>query len=497
MNLVGFGLTLHDSSIAAYKDGKFLYRKAERQFNRKHAHGNIEWAKSVLSDWGIDNCESAWSTWLTGKNPQKIKEGNKLDHHYTHILSSSVIKPANVCLDFGAFGPADNENKKDFYSGMSKVSNRQVERYNEYPVPGILNSLMLGKFFDQETKARQFLIDVFVNQGFDDFANKVLETGKEPKDWENFVGCIDFPNKVMALQSHGKVDKTKVDEWMQIEKRNLAVILESYHTFPENINPDYIATVHKFCEESVLQKTTYPTFNYTGGVAQNVVFNRAMLDIGVVPNIDPWAYDGGCSIGALNYLLDKHNIERYAGWVQDDESPVDEPGVYTLVQISQLLAEGKVVGWYQGNGEVGPRALGNRSILYDPSRKDAKDKVNKIKQREWWRPFGASVLESKASQFFDLPESRHMLFNSNVLYSGIPGVTHVDGTCRHQTVPDNDTPLQWLLTYFELETGLPVLLNTSLNVKGKPLCSTIEQAMELFKTTEMDALCVGDTLYQK
>ena len=245
MNLVGFGLTLHDSSIAAYKDGKFLYRKAERQFNRKHAHGNIEWAKSVLSDWGIDNCESAWSTWLTGKNPQKIKEGNKLDHHYTHILSSSVIRPANVCLDFGAFGPADNENKKDFYSGMSKVSNRQVERYNEYPIPGILNSLMLGKFFNQETKARQFLIDVFVNQGFDDFANKVLETGKEPKDWENFVGCIDFPNKVMALQSHGKVDKTKVDEWMQIEKRNLAVILESYHTLPENINPDYIATVHK------------------------------------------------------------------------------------------------------------------------------------------------------------------------------------------------------------------------------------------------------------
>ena len=64
-------------------------------------------------------------------------------------------------------------------------------------------------------------------------------------------------------------------------------------------------------------------------------------------------------------------------------------------------------------------------------------------------------------------------------------------------MPDNDTPLQWLLTYFELETGLPVLLNTSLNVKGKPLCSTIEQAMELFKTTEMDVLCVGDTLYQK
>ena len=497
MNLIGFGLTLHDSSIAAYKDGKFLYRKAERQFNSKHAHGNIEWALSVLKEWDIQEYESAESTWLTGKNPQKIKEGNKLDHHYSHILSASTIKPENICLDFGAFGPADNEKQKEFYSGMIKVSNRQVERYNEYPVPGILNSLMLGKFFDQETKARQFLIDVFVNQGFDDFANKVLETGKEPKDWENFVGCIDFPNKVMALQSKGKPNREQINEWMKQKQRNLAVILQSHHTLPEDITADYIATVHKFCEETVLQKTTYPTFNYTGGVAQNVVFNRAMLDIGVVPSIDPWAYDGGCSIGALNYLLDKHNIERYADWVQDDESPVDEPGIYTLVEISQLLAEGKVVGWYQGNGEVGPRALGNRSILYDPSRKDAKDKVNKIKQREWWRPFGASVLESKASQFFDLPESRHMLFNSNVLYSGIPGVTHVDGTCRHQTVPDNDTPLQWLLTYFELETGLPVLLNTSLNVKGKPLCSTIEQAIQLFKTTEMDALCVGDTVYKK
>ena len=199
----------------------------------------------------------------------------------------------------------------------------------------------------------------------------------------------------------------------------------------------------------------------------------------------------------MNYLLDKHNIERTADWVQDDEAPIDEPSVYTLVEVSQLLAEGKVVGWYQGNGEVGPRALGNRSILFNPMLKDAKEKVNAIKKREWWRPFGASVLEDKAAQFFDLPVSRHMLFNSNVLYSGIPGVTHVDGTCRHQTVPDNDTPIQWLLTYFELETGVPILLNTSLNQKGKPLCSTIQQALDFFRATKMDALCVGDTLYKK
>ena len=302
----------------------------------------------------------------------------------------------------------------------------------------------------------------------------------------------------MSLQSYGKPDYNKVENWHKLERfRNRIVFSEAAHTDVDNLNYNYISTLHKFCEQLVLDFAPDIPFHYSGGVAQNVVWNRAMLDAGKLPTVYPWAYDGGCSIGALNYLLDKHNIKRNADWVQDDEAPQDEPSLYTLIEVSQLLAEGKVVGWYQGNGEVGPRALGNRSILYDPSKEDAKDKVNKIKQREWWRPFGASVLESKASQFFDLPESRYMLFNSNVLYSGIPGVTHVDGTCRHQTVPDNDTPFQWLLTYFELETGLPMLLNTSLNAKGKPLCSTIQQAVDLFKETEMDALCVGDTLYQK
>ena len=497
MNLVGFGLTLHDSSIAAYKDGKFLYRKAERQFNSKHAHGNVEWAKSVLKDWGIDNCESAWSTWLSGKNPQKIKEDNKLDHHYTHILSSSSVSSANICLDFGALGPANNDKQSDFYSGMVKVSNRQVERYKEYPVPGVLNSLMLSNFFDKETKARQFLINNFVNAGFEKFAKKVMDTGKQPEDWGGLVGCIDFPNKVMALQSQGTPDRKQIDDWMKQKQRNLNVIFRSYHTLPEEINPNYIATVHKFCEEIVLEKMSYPTFNYTGGVAQNVVFNRAMLDIGIFPQIDPWAYDGGCSIGALNYLLDQHNIKRYADWVQDDEAPEDEPDGQTISIVAELIAQNKVVGWYQGNGEVGPRALGNRSILFNSTNKEAKEKVNKIKQREWWRPFGASVLEEKAGSFFDLPVSRHMLFNSNVLYSGIPGVTHIDGTCRHQTVPDNDTPFYWLLSYVEREIGVPVLLNTSLNQKGKPICSTIEQAIRLFKDTDMDAICIGNEVYKK
>jgi predicted NodU family carbamoyl transferase len=497
MNLVGFGLTLHDSSIAAYKDGRFLYRKAERQFNSKHAHGDVEWAKSVLKDWDIDNCESMWADWLKGSNPQKIKDGNKLDHHYCHALSAADKQDVNYVQDSYSLAPADTPSQQQMYSGFLKVANRQVLRLDQMGLPTLLQVLLRSNYFDHMTDLRQFVMENTLDRDIRVFFEEVLDQHGH-KDFSLFAQLIDFPGKVMSLQSYGKPNLNKVENWHKLDRfRNRVVFSEAAHTDVDNLNHDYISTLHKFCEQLVLDFAPDIPFHYSGGVAQNVVWNRAMLDAGKLPTVYPWAYDGGCSIGALNYLLDKHNIERYAGWEQDDEAPQEEPSLYTIIEVAQLLAEGKVVGWYQGNGEVGPRALGNRSILYDPSRKDAEFKVNNIKQREWWRPFGASVLESKASQFFDLPESRHMLFNSNVLYSGIPGVTHVDGTCRHQTVPDNDTPFQWLLTYFELETGIPVLLNTSLNVKGKPLCSTIEQAVQLFKNTELDALCVGDTLYKK
>ena len=495
MNLVGFGLTLHDSSVAAYKDGKFLYRKAERQFNEKHSHGNMQWALSVLKEWDISEYESAESTWLKGDNQHKIKEGNKLDHHYTHALSSAHIDQVNYIQDAYSMGPSNTPSHQQMFSGMLKVGNRQVQRFDQMSIPSIMHPLLQAKQFDHHTKLRQFILDNTLDRDIFNFFEEFLKEGKH-EAFSTFTQLIDFPGKVMSLQSYGKPDYEKVKQWQEVTRfRNRMVFSEIAHT--PNIEHNLISTVHKFCENLVLEHCPYGHFHYAGGVAQNVVFNRAMLDTGRIPIIYPWAYDGGCSIGALNFLLDKHNIQRYAYWVQDDEAPVDEPDGMTISQVAELIGNNKVVGWYQGNGEVGPRALGNRSILFNPANKDAKEKINKIKQREWWRPFGASVLEDKADRFFDLPVSRHMLFNSNVLYSGIPGVTHVDGTCRHQTVPDSDTPFYWLLSYIEHETGLPIVLNTSLNAKGKPLCSTIKQAIELFKNTEMDALCVGNTLYTK
>jgi len=500
MNLVGFGLTAHDSSVAAYKDGKFLYRKAERQFKSKHAYGGYDWAKSVLSEWGIDKYELAISTWLKGKDSREfikiIDDIVYIDHHYSHRLSASVDRDESLVLDAFAKGPGDVPGELSPYTGLQNFN-----RLTELSPSIILASLVRGPFFDHEEGLREYA-DHTQGQGLFSDIQDAYQENKDPSNlstWDTFVRFIDIPGKVMGLQAFGGVDEVKKEEWLSREQfRNMTILSDLMFMPKESLNTGMVSTVHSLCERLVLDKAPLgQEFNYSGGLAQNVVWNRALLDHGGKPHIDPWAYDGGCSIGALYYLLDKHNIERPFNWEQDDEGPEGEPTASVFKQVAQLLAQNKIVGWYQGKGEVGPRALGNRSILFNPMYKDNKDRINKLKGREWWRPFGASVKEDKADRFFDLPVSRHMLFNSNVKYSGIPAVTHVDGTCRHQTVPETNHIYYWLLEAFEMETELPVIGNTSLNQKGKPICSTIEEAMTIFKTSELDAICIGGELYQK
>lgn len=499
MNLVGFGLTVHDSSVAAYKNGKFLYRKAERQFKTKHAHAGVSWATSVLDEWEIEDCEIAVSTWLSGRDSQELvriaDNVAYIDHHHSHRLSSSVRRPNNLVLDAFAKGPSSVPGGLSPYSGL--INNL---RLTELTPIYLLSSMIRSGWFDHEIELRNY---ADYTQGI---FNDIIDTYVEKQDvskcasWDTFNRFIDIPGKVMGLQAYGKPDLAKVKEWKQREQlRNYSLFTEFMHLPKDSLDTNMISSVHKLVELMVLDHARMipNQFNYSGGLAQNVVINRAMLDNGMQPHIDPWAYDGGCSIGALHYLLDKHDIERPNHWVQDDEAPLGEPDGPLFKQVAQLLAQNKVVGWYQGNGEVGPRALGNRSILFNPMHKDNKDKVNELKGREWWRPFGASVKEDEADRFFDLPVSRHMLFNSNVKYSGIPAVTHVDGTCRHQTVPETNHTYYWMLDAFEQETGLPVLGNTSLNKKGKPICSTIKEALDIFKTSDLDAICIGGEVYTK
>ena len=165
--------------------------------------------------------------------------------------------------------------------------------------------------------------------------------------------------------------------------------------------------------------------------------------------------------------------------------------------ISSKLADGKIVAWYQGKAEWGPRALGNRSILADPRNNDMKEILNqKIKNREDFRPFAPSVLEEKASEWFDgATHSPFMLITYKAKKEKIkymPAPIHVDGSARIQTVNKETNPLYWnLIKQFEMKTGVPSLINTSFN-ESEPIVDTPQQALETFKRTNMDILVMGN-----
>ncbi len=172
-----------------------------------------------------------------------------------------------------------------------------------------------------------------------------------------------------------------------------------------------------------------------------------------------------------------------------------------LKKTAQLIADGKIVGWYQGKMEWGPRALGNRSILADPRREDMKDILNaKIKHRESFRPFAPSILEEHASDYFDIDiPSPYMLMVAPVKKpEQIPAVTHVDGTGRLQTVSKKSNLLYYdLINEFYKITKVPVIINTSMNVMGEPIVNTPEQAYQMIVKTDMDYIVMGNNLVRK
>jgi carbamoyltransferase len=172
-------------------------------------------------------------------------------------------------------------------------------------------------------------------------------------------------------------------------------------------------------------------------------------------------------------------------------------------EAAELLAGSKIVGWFQGRAEVGPRALGARSILADPRRADMKDVVNeRVKHREGFRPFAPAVLDERGAEYFEgYYPNPFMLLVLPIRpdkRAEIPAVTHVDGTGRLQSVARASNPAFYrLIEEFDRRTGVPVILNTSYNLRGEPIVHRPEEAIADFLTTGMEALLLGNFLVEK
>jgi carbamoyltransferase len=163
-----------------------------------------------------------------------------------------------------------------------------------------------------------------------------------------------------------------------------------------------------------------------------------------------------------------------------------------IAKLVSMLAEGKSVAIFEGNPEAGPRALGHRSILFDARNSNAKEIVNRIKKREWYRPFAGVILESEFANYFetlDISSSPYMTINFDAKEETkqlVPGIIHVDGTCRIQTVSEGF--LFDLITAFYKKTKCPMILNTSFNLAGEPLVQTKAEAIETLQNSELDAI---------
>lgn len=328
--------------------------------------------------------------------------------------------------------------------------------------------------------------------------------------WDDGAPTIDalFSDKLIKVLGEPRQPRTEITKKHEDVAASLQAMLEEAE----------FSLVNKLQRE-----TNQKALCMAGGVALNSAFNGKILPNTAFEDIyiHSAAGDAGTSLGVCYYIyhqvLGHPRVEvldhaytgssytngTISGTLAAQGVRYEELDDETIAKRSaEIVASGKILGWFQGRMEWGPRALGNRSIIADPRRADMKDILNaRIKYREPFRPFAPSVLEEAVGDYFDqsYPDP-FMIKVYNVLpekQAEIPAVTHVDGTGRLQTVHKDTNPRYWqLIKAFENETGVPVVLNTSFN-ENEPIVRTPEEAIDCYLRTKMDALVIGNYLAEK
>jgi carbamoyltransferase len=459
---------------------------------------------------------------------------HRVEHHQAHLASAFFVSPFDRAALLSADGLGDfastmwgtgSENRMSIdgaiafphslgmyytavtqYLGFPKYGDEyKVMGLAAYGQPEDLDAFRDIVRFDPNGNGNGFRL------GLDYFTHH--RTGPE-MTWAD-AGQTPTQGKLFSDQLARRLGPRRApEENVEQRHRNLAASLQA------RLEEVYLGMLKKLAASTGLK-----TVCLAGGVAFNCVANGKIFDHTLFGQVyvQPAAGDGGLSVGAAFYVwhqklkMPRSFVMDHAYWGpgfsrEEIRAAIEAAGLarggYCIAELEDeelvrrtagIIAEGKILGWFQGRAEWGPRALGNRSIVADPRRAEMKEILNRrIKHREIFRPFAPSILAEAAGDWF---EKSHPSPFMTLAYAvrpekrvQIPAPTHVDGTGRLQTVTREANPRYWrLIKAFEEKTGVPVVLNTSFN-DNEPIVCRPEQALDCFSRTQMDALVLGNYL---
>lgn len=562
MNILGINYFSHDVSSALLRDGKIISAAEEERFvNKKHVASifpkySMEYALKtakidfedidvIVNSFEVDKIKSPYGE-SQGKIflfPKKFLYKRGIKNNAIASIATNALRMAYPILwELG--NQRSRKHKKAThllaYGGkkITDMSHHLAHASSAFRCSNFKKSNILVIDGKGETEGTS----LFVGN------NNDIELIKSFPAQNSFgalysrmtmaLGLGDFgEGKLMGLGPYGKYNEKfdnililKDDDyeinWLRTRK-----IAENYQRIDGELTQDHkdIAFMLQYqleklglhLSEMIYEQTGYRNFCLAGGCALNCPMNSKILNLDYVNNIfiQPASTDGGVSLGAVlemyaqmgyksklklehAYLGPEYSNEQILEFLKGSGRKYEyHEDICGLA--AELLSNGKVIGWFHGRMEYGPRALGNRSILADPRNPDVKDHINKnVKHREMWRPLAPSILIEKFDRWVENPqESPFMLLNFQIKENkidSIPSVVHVDGSSRIQTVDKRTNRVYHkLIGRFNKLTGVPVILNTSLNDKGMPIARTPMDAMIMFDTTKIDFIIAGNYLISR
>lgn len=534
----------HNGSAALISDGTLVYYKEEERLSRMKYDGNPFRAMlQILETYPIDELvlggtspdfaklpwtgEDAYTALVRKFNPTVKVNNLGHQHHLGHaagaFYNSGFDSAVAIVVD-GAGSVHQVENtagfetesiyKCSYPSNFEPVYKRYADgnaRYLNNGVQEFDNSVTITKAYEAVS---QYLGFGFIEAGktmglapYGQYDSNIPPFFVEGKGNKNLLQPM-YPAGALIDEDRFQYLRRARDpkEW----HRDFTKITDKEKNLARHIQEESQKMVGDLIERAISNGETNVVL--AGGYGLNCVANYYYLQR--FPNInlyvDPVSHDGGTAIGLARLAWYVHSQSQVKNVLTTlyHGLPLDYSEINQLIrsnnltarsttpsEVADLILNREIVAIVQGKAEAGPRALGNRSILFDPRDPNGKDFVNRVKGREWFRPFAGSALEEKAGEWFDLrgmDSSPHMMYAVNVKSDKlglITAVTHVDGTCRVQTVNKTQNPFYYeLIKAFEEKTGVPLLFNTSFNLAGEPLVETIEDAIRTIMQVDIKHL---------